>query len=291
LTWDLAPRASTYHLQVATVSSFSTLLVNDTLGPILPAVPFVNITLDTLANNTTYYWRVRSSNSAGASAWSEVRQFTVGTGTTPTPGDTIVPEAPTLLSPEQFATNVSTAPTLTWNTAARATSYDIQVSTSTTFASLVVSDTATTGISRSLSSLTGSTDYYWRVRGRNTAGAGGWSEIRRFRVSDSTAMPPGDTIVPAVPTLLTPAQFTTNVSTTPTLTWSAATRAASYGVQVSTEASFATLVVNDTAVTGTSRTLSPLSTNTIYYWRVRASNSVGSSAYSSTYRFTTGTGP
>ena len=44
-----------------------------------------------------------------------------------------IPAAPTLSSPTNGATGVSTSPTLTWNTSSGATSYRLQVSTSSAF--------------------------------------------------------------------------------------------------------------------------------------------------------------
>jgi subtilisin family serine protease len=91
---------------------------------------------------------------------------------------------------------------------------------------------------------------------------------------------------PAAPVLSSPANGATNISTSPTLSWAASTGAVSYGVQVSTAPDFSTTVTN-TSVTGTSITLSGLANGTTYYWRVNATNSVGTSAWSTTRSFTT----
>jgi subtilisin family serine protease len=96
--------------------------------------------------------------------------------------------------------------------------------------------------------------------------------------------PPG---VPEAPTLVSPSDGTPNASRTPTLTWNASTGATSYHVQASTSSSFASLTYDNASVTGTSVTLPLLDRKTTYFWHVSASNSNGTSAYSSTFSFRT----
>jgi len=88
--------------------------------------------------------------------------------------------------------------------------------------------------------------------------------------------------VPGTPATPSPATGATGVSLTPALTWSAASNATSYDVYFGTAASPA-LAGN---TTGTSYTPGTLTTNTIYYWRVVAKNSAGSTS-SATWSFTT----
>ncbi len=94
---------------------------------------------------------------------------------------------------------------------------------------------------------------------------------------------------PAQTTLSTPANGATAVSQTPTLTWNAVSGATTYDVQVALDASFTNLVVNATGVIGTSYNVTTsLAANTLHHWRVRAINSCGNGAYSTTFTFTTG---
>jgi hypothetical protein len=71
------------------------------------------------------------------------------------------------------------------------------------------------------------------------------------------------------------------------LTWTASSGATRYHAQVSAGAAFTTLIFDDSTITATSAQVSGLANNTVYYWRVSASNSGGSSAYSGTWNFTT----
>ncbi|NUN10837.1 MAG: carboxypeptidase regulatory-like domain-containing protein, partial [Ignavibacteriaceae bacterium] len=95
---------------------------------------------------------------------------------------------------------------------------------------------------------------------------------------------------PSAPTLSSPSNGATGVGIPPTLSWNSSTGAASYTLQVSTSNSFSSYVYNQSGLTGTSQQVSGLSNSTTYYWRVSATNSYGTSAYSSVRSFTTAAG-
>src|SRR5436190_18722531 len=78
---------------------------------------------------------------------------------------------------------------------------------------------------------------------------------------------------PSAPTLLSPSNGATNVSTSPALSWNAATGATSYDVYLGTSNPPGLYSTN---VTDTSLNVGPLTANTTYYWKVTAKNSVGS---------------
>jgi aqualysin 1 len=194
-------------------------------------------------------------------------------------GATPPPAAPTLVSPANGATGVSTSPTLTWNASATATSYRVQVATDAAFATLV-SDQSVPGTSANVTGLAAGTVHYWRVNATNAGGTSAWSTVSSF----TTAAGGGP---PAAPTLVSPSNGTPNAFRTPTLTWNASTGATSYHVQVSTSSSFATLTYDNASVTGTSVTLPLLTGKVTYFWHVSASNGSGTSAYSGTFSFRT----
>jgi hypothetical protein len=69
LSWDAVPTATGYKVQVATSNTFATPLVDQT-------VTATSLALSSLANNTTYYWRVKALRGTTETDWSEVRSFT-----------------------------------------------------------------------------------------------------------------------------------------------------------------------------------------------------------------------
>jgi transposase-like protein len=188
------------------------------------------------------------------------------------------PAAPTLASPSDGATGVATNPTLSWNASTGAASYRLQVSTNSSFTSLVYDQSGITDTSQQVSGLANNTLYYWHVNATNAGGTSSYSSTWSFT-----------TIVeaPTAPTLASPSDGATGVATNPTLSWNSSTGAASYRLQVSTDSSFTSLVYDQSGITDTSQQVSGLANNTLYYWRVNATNAGGTSSYSSTWSFTT----
>jgi subtilisin family serine protease len=93
--------------------------------------------------------------------------------------------------------------------------------------------------------------------------------------------------IPSIPSLVSPANASSGISTATTLSWTPSSDAASYSVQVSTSATFSTIALSTTGIAGTSLSISGLTSNRVYYWRVSATNLGGTSAYSTVFSFTT----
>jgi uncharacterized protein (TIGR03067 family) len=95
------------------------------------------------------------------------------------------------------------------------------------------------------------------------------------------------TSVPAAPTLTSPADNATYVSSPAFLQWNAVATAESYKLEVSTSSTFATVAHSDSTLTVPYKSVAGLGFSTLYYWRVRAKNALGYSSWSSTFKFTT----
>ena len=91
--------------------------------------------------------------------------------------------------------------------------------------------------------------------------------------------------VPGVPSLVSPANDGLHQPRVVQLTWLPVGFAQSYRVQVAFDSNFIFLVLNDSTVTGSSRTVGPLLNDTIYYWRVRSKNIAGTGTYSAIWTF------
>jgi hypothetical protein len=97
--------------------------------------------------------------------------------------------------------------------------------------------------------------------------------------------------VAAAPALIAPANGAANVAFAPVLSWTASPQAQTYTVEVATDAGF-TNIVSTATIAGTSHTVTPaLASNTTYFWRVRATNTCGTSSNSATFQFTTQLAP
>jgi len=170
------------------------------------------------------------------------------------------PAAPT------FSAINSTGFTVNWGDVNGATSYRLDVSTSSTFASYFTQDLTVSGTSQAVTSLSPGTTYYARVRAVNSGGTS---------ASSSNGTEVTTVSVPAVPT------FSAVSSTGFTVNWVAVSGATNYRLDVSTSSTFDTYFTQDQTVSGTSQAVTGLSPGTTYYARVRAVNSGGTSASSS----------
>lgn len=267
--WDSTSPAASYTLQASLDTSFSN-----------PAVfisgitqSFLNLVSPQLQNNFRYYWRVNATNIAGTGEWSEIHEFTTVLG---------MPAAPGLLLPVNFATGVSLTPLLDWVEDISATSYQVQVSQDSTFAG-VLWDTSGFNISQVTvrsGLLTNVQTYFWRVRTTNPIGTGPWAQPFRF----TTLLIP-----PVAPQLVDPPDGAIEISTTPTLNWDSVQYAASFRIQLSTDSTFATTLINSSGLVFSQYNVPGgiLNNNTRYFWRVNASNTAGTGPYSQVFDFTT----
>ncbi|MBP8001839.1 MAG: hypothetical protein KA314_23000 [Chloroflexi bacterium] len=97
---------------------------------------------------------------------------------------------------------------------------------------------------------------------------------------------------PTAPTLLSLPNGTTGAATIPILSWQAVAGSTNYTLEISTSPTFGTIAYSAN-VAGTSHTVAtPLSSDTLYYWRVRAAaNICGTGANSTVWAFATGGAP
>jgi hypothetical protein len=261
-SWTSSAGAASYAFQISTVSTFASTVSNKT------GIAGTSNALSGLANNSTYYWRANATNSVGTSAWSGIWRFTTAIA---------VPAAPALSTPTNGATGLATSLTLSWTAVTGATTYAAQVSTISTFATTVSSQTGLSVTSAAVAGLAGGATYYWRADAGNTAGTSAWSSVWHFATKG----------VPVAPALASPSNGAANQATTLTVSWAASTGAATYAAQVSTVSTFASTVVNQTGIAATSASVAGLAYGKTYYWRANATNTVGTSAWSGIWSFAT----
>ena len=265
LNWSAVTNATSYRVRVSPDSTFATAAVDDSTL----TSPFK--TLDSLPRGVKYFWRVRAKNAAGMSVWTSPWNFT----TVPPP----ILSVPTLISPASGSVNQSQRPTLVWSPVSGAATYHVQVSTDTNFSFVVIADSTLVTPSKTIDSLPAGVKVFWRVRAKNAAGTSGWTTPWTF----TTIMPS----IPSVPSLVSPATGSSNQSRRPTVSWSSVGGATSYHVQVSANPGFTAVIAVDSTLTVPFKSLdSALSTGILYFWRVRAKNAAGVSAWTSAWSFT-----
>ena len=201
---------------------------NTTVGQNTTSDPYTG----TLSAGTTYYWEVHALGSTGGGTWSSQYSFTTVAAALP---------APTLSSPSNSATGVSTSPTFSWSQVSGNLGYRIIVSTNlsdlptdpnqqggtpsngfnTTVGQNTTSDPYT-------GTLNAGTTYYWEVHALGSTGGGTWSSQYSF-TTVAAALP--------APTLSSPSNSATGVSTSPTFSWSQVSGNLGYRIIVSTNLS------------------------------------------------------
>jgi len=92
---------------------------------------------------------------------------------------------------------------------------------------------------------------------------------------------------PPPPVLEFPPDDAIDILADPTLMWNSSDGPTSYTLQIATDERFTELVNMTPDIPGTVRKISGLLNNTLYHWRVSATNENGTSAYSTAWRFTT----
>jgi phosphodiesterase/alkaline phosphatase D-like protein len=262
--WNSSATATSYWLDIATDNSFSNLLAG------YSNLDVSNVTsygITGLTANTNYYYRVRATNAGGTSTNSN----TISATTLINPPAAPVATTANPIGQTDFAAN--------WNAAATATGYRLDVSTSNTFATLLTgySNLDLTNVTTyTVSGLTASTTYYYRIRAYN---AGGTSSNSNIIPVTTTLNPPSP---PSAPGAISASGI---IQTSFTANWNSSSTATGYRLDISANSSF------DSFVTGYNNkdvnnvltfNVTGLIQNTQYYYRVRAYNSGGSSASSNT---------
>lgn len=180
-------------------------------------------------------------------------------------------------SPANTATGIAFNPTLSWGTSSGATSYEYCFDTTNDSACDESWISTGTNISVTLSGLSASTTYYWQVRAVMPGGTTYANELP-YPPPGSTGTWWSFTTLTAPPGAFaksSPANATTSVAINPTLSWGASSGAASYEYCYDTTNDSTCGGTWISAGTNTSAALTGLSTNTTYYWQVRAINPTG----------------
>lgn len=236
LSWEHVPNATRYSV---TVDGTTTSTVNNSFVP-PQALPEGSLTWSVTAHAGA------EAGPAASSTFSSVRLA-----------------APVLVAPASNAplAQPTNPPLLTWAPTAGATSYKVEVDGDADFVGAESYTTKNTSMVVPIP--LGDGDWFWRVTASKGIGLNSpLSEERRFVVSPLSP-----------PTITSPPDDATQTLQDVVLDWAPVPGAASYDVQVSSEAGFsqgAALIDSKTGILGTR--YSPVVTydNASYFWRVRA---------------------
>ena len=256
-TWNALPGADLYDIQVSTDANFSNIVISSN------NINETSIESNQLLNGIHYYWQIRARNQNEISDWSTAFNFYTK----------LAP--PVLLSPANLSYSIATNPNLNWQAANFATSYDVQVSTDVDFNNIVTTRNNITDLSVNITGLSNNSEYFWRVKSKNSNDESEWS------------LPFSFTTVLAKPHLTLPANNAAGIPLIPVFSWQNTQGADSYDIQIATDVDFNNIVNTASDIAGTSYNGAALNYGTEYYWKVRAKNNSSISDWSDVKNFTT----
>ncbi|TAL80455.1 MAG: hypothetical protein EPN88_01195, partial [Bacteroidetes bacterium] len=229
-----------------------------------------------LTLNKTYYWKIIAKDNNGASSTSPIWNFITGSGNPP--------PKPTLVFPTDNLLSTSINPKLEWTNVTDATKYSVEVAYDQNFQNIYLQSSGILTNSKQLSNLSYNKDYYWRVKAENNFGNSGWSSPYKF-----TTMIKPVLASPSIPTFISPINGATIQPENAEFKWSNVTNGQTYGLQISTNSNFTSFIFNSSNIPTNSKTVTTLSGQTVYYWRICAFNGNVSSGWSQYQSFTTST--
>jgi phosphodiesterase/alkaline phosphatase D-like protein len=247
--WNAVGGATTYFLDVGTTNGGTEVIANLNVGN----VTFYSVS--GLTAGTTYYYRVRSNAVPGINS----NTITV----------VMVPPAPVAIA----ATNLlGTSFSANWNTTLGATGYFLDVASDlafTTFVSGFNNLSVGNVLTYTVTGLTPTTTYYYRVRASNSSGTSGNSNtITESGLTNTPSFAGGS-----------PANFAVGVSIQPSFAWTGA--GPNYWFELDNNSDFSSPLVQVGPTASTSYDFLPyvstattlLSNSTVYYWRIRQTGS------------------
>ena len=234
LSWSAAAGAATYNVYVSATPGA------EPFTPALTGVTGTSVVVPGLTPCATYYFTVKAVSPAGISAASNEASA--------------LPIAVTPPTSVQSMRGVGTA-SLSWSASSNATTYNIYVGTAAGAESATAVATSITGTSALITGLIPGQVYYFVIKGV----ANGVLSVTSGEVSviPATAAPP---------TMLAGSSEIGGAA----LTWGASAGAMSYQVYLGTTPGGEGAAPIQTAIAGTSTTITNLNANTPYYFVVRA---------------------
>ena len=259
LSWDIVSGTASYKVQISEKQDFNPVLTE------LANINTNNTSYTIPKLNQRYYWRVRAEDGTNSGDWSIVNNFINNGG------------YPERLSPVNNTFNQPDTLLFKWVKPDINSMERIQIADNNAFNPILydIKDIAYDSVYVIMPKY--NKTYYWKILSDFTCTVI-WSDIWQFT---TTLM---------APQLVFPANNSTKQSQNITFQWHAPDGATSYEFSLATDPLFQTqnIVKGGKGLLGLTYPVQKLATNTNHYWRVKASNSVASSAWSDIFKFRTG---
>jgi hypothetical protein len=269
-TWLKIDSTSRYRLQVSSDTVFTKIIIDTLVNNNSSEVSLSYFEKNDITNIESFYWRIRRETENGHGNYSSYWSF-----------KTFLPTK--LVLPEN-GSNVINGLIFRWRGVVKAVSYKVFLyndSTRLQSASFPsVKDTFYV-FPNGFFPWPELKKCYWQIYSYAPDGSQSMSALWNFTRYSETD------IKPEPPLLYMPRDNSDKIAPQVTLSWKASSGALSYGLQIATDENFNNIVLYDSLITTTSRTIAALYYDTKYYWRVNARNYGGVSNFSSVWKFLT----
>jgi hypothetical protein len=163
-----------------------------------------------------------------------------------------------------------------WNPSAGAATYRLQVSTSSSFSSMVLEDSTITDTFRQIGPLKDNTIYFWRVNAKNANGASLWSPAWRFTTIQ----------LPSQVVLVSPSSEEVIKADSLRFTWRKSRPEVNrYWFELAKDSLLTNRIVLDSTLADTTTMVRKLEHKQTYWWRVSAGNAAGWGQFSAPRNF------
>lgn len=258
-----------YKVQVCTDSLFS--------APIVLTSTLSAIKATELSFGQKYYWRVKAYDNADSSGWSSVRSFTVISKVTLKP-----------MNANSLQCYVA-GDSITWEPVTGISHYMYQLDTIPSFTSTFLKSDTLPSTAKSYvfpQEIYSNLTYYFRIKAIHSQSVSLWSNTATIHICNT---------IPNTPVLKSPANLSVNQPSEVVIKWYPLTGAGKYDIEYADNINFNnSSVVNFTIINSniyfepnSTDTLTGLSLNTTYYWRVRAIQNNITTLWSEPWSFTT----
>ncbi|MCX7908076.1 MAG: T9SS type A sorting domain-containing protein [Ignavibacteria bacterium] len=166
--WENFEKASYHHIQIAKDKNFKQIVFEDS------TLTKPSLKISSLEPNAKYYWRVRYIANNYIGLWSETFSFSTSIGQV------------TLIYPPNDTTNMPLFLTFQWEPLEGAEYYEFLLSKDPNFSQdIIFSNDQLTTTQLLVQSLSYSTTYYWKVRGKVQQLYGDWSPTWKFTTKNA----------------------------------------------------------------------------------------------------------
>jgi hypothetical protein len=257
LRWDPMTNVLGYRIQISTDQDFAQIIFDSSNI----AQNYVDYTFP--EGQRLYFWHVKAKDGLNEGDYSNTTWFTSETKF----GNRLLPDNGT----ENLAVSVK----FKWEKPAQLSYERIQIAEDSLFAKIIFDVRNMDKDSLTLKMPNYFKKYYWRMNSLIFMCTSTWTGAWSF----STVLLP--------PVLNYPDNNADKISTSLTLDWKAVEGAQTYEFLLATDYTFKNIVIGKTGLPGIAVGLKDLATSSTFYWKVRAINSEGISAWSQIFTFKT----